>query len=319
MSTLRYVPSIKGLITNMSVTEYSPPVSALLNYGRPKTTGRRQWLDYIETYGLTDEHIPELIQLAIAEDLNWDDELECYAPIHAYRALGQLKAEAAIRPLIGLLDNDDSDWFMEDLPIVFGMIGAASIPALNTCLNSSKPSVWTRVAASSGLEKIASRYPECRDDCVALLTKALSHYQQQLPELNGSLVGRLLDLQAVESVDVIEQAYKKGPMDEMVCGSWARVQIELGLATADDFTVEELQHEQPEWMTSIRAIADARTQLNSAAPATRKSVENSSKLSQFGKGNLSLKGRKASQPKSGFGSQRPKERKPKERKKRKND
>ena len=90
-----------------------------------------------------------------------------------------------------------------------------------------------------------------------MLTEALSQHKQQPAELNGSLVGRLLDLKALESVDVMEKAYKQGPMDEMVCGSWARVQIELGLATADDFTEEELQHEVPEWMAPINEMAES--------------------------------------------------------------
>lgn len=294
----------------MPVTDYSSPVSALLNCGRPKTTGRR-WPDYVETYGLTDEHVAELIQLATEEDLDWDDDLECYAPIHAYRTLGQLRAESAIQPLISLLDNDDSDWFMEELPVVFGMIGSAAIPALGDHLNSMEPSVWSRVAASGGLEQIASRHPQRRDECVALITDALSHHRQQLPELNGNLVGRLLDLQALESVNVIEKAYKEGPMDEMVCGSWAQVQIELGLATADDFTEEELRHKEPEWMASLRAITDSRAPSDSATSVTRKPAVNGSKLSQFGKGSLSFKGRKSSQPKSGFGLQRPNEKKKK--------
>lgn len=297
----------------MSVTDYSPPISALLNCGRPKNIGRNQWPDYIETYGLADEDVPELIQLATEEDLDWDNDVEYYAPIHACRALGQLRAESAIQPLISLLGNDDNDWFMEELPVVFGMIGPASIPELSDCLNSAEPSIWSRVAASGGLEKIASRYPQYRDECVALITDALSRHQQQPPELNGNLVGRLLDLQALESVDVIEKAYKAGPMDEMVCGSWARVQIELGLATAADFTEAELRHKEPEWMASIRAIADSQALSSSAVSATRKPTANRSKLSQFGKGSLSSKGRKSSQPQSGFGSQQPNEKKKRKR------
>lgn len=295
----------------MPATDYSPPVAELLSCGRPKATQRRQWPNYVKDYGLTDADVPELIQLAVEDDLDWQDDVEWYAPIHACRALGQLRAESAIQALIALLADRDNDWFMEELPVIFGLIGPASIPALTDYLNSTRTSLWSKVAASGGLEQIASYYPEHRNECISLLTEALSHHQQQPPELNGNLVSRLLDLQAVESVDVIEKAYKEGPMDEMVCGSWARVQIELGLATAADFTEQELRHKEPEWMDSIRAVGDARTQLNSAVPTTRKATVNDSKLSQFGKGSLSPKGRKSSQSKSGFGSQRPEEKKKK--------
>ena len=230
----------------MSASDYVPPVSQLLTCGRPEATWYSQWPNYIKEYGLTDADIPDLIQLAVEDELDWDDDVECYAPIHACRALGQLRAESAIQAMVALLADRDNDWFMEELPVIFGMIGPASMPALSIYLNSPEPSVWSKVAASGGLEQIASRHPEYRDACVALITDVLSHHQHQRPELNANLVSRLLDLQAVESVDVIEQAYKEGPMDEMVCGSWARVQIELGLATAADFTTEELRHKEPE-------------------------------------------------------------------------
>ena len=88
----------------------------------------------------------------------------------------------------------------------------------------------------------------------------------------------LLDLQAAESIDAIEKAYKEGPMDEMVCGIWARVQIDLGLATADDFTAEELRHKESEWMDSIKAITALRERSHKEAPTARKSTAIGSKL-----------------------------------------
>ena len=294
----------------MPANDYHPPVAQLLSCGRPKNISRTEWFDYVEAYGLTDEHIPALIQLATEEELDWEDEGECYAPIHAYRALGQLRAEAAIQPLVCLLDSDDSDWFMEDLPIVFGMIGSACLPALTDYLNRAAPSTWSKAAAAGGLEKIVVYHPEHRDECVAQLTKAVSRHQQQSPELNGSLVARLLNLQATESVSEIEAAYKEGPMDEMVCGSWARVQIELGLAKAADFSPEELQHKEPEWMSPIRQMADlvgelAQSDDEPSAFASLKASSKDSKLKLFGQGALSAKRQKASQPKLGFGTQRP--------------
>ena len=300
----------------MPADNYHPPVAQLLSCGRPQNISRTEWFDYVEAYGLTDEHIPALIQLAAEEDLDWEDAEECYAPIHAYRALGQLRAEAAIQPLVSLLDNDDSDWFMEDLPIVFGMIGPACLPALTDYLNRAEPSAWSKSAAADGLEKIAVYHPEHRDDCVARLTEALSHHQQQPPELNGSLVARLLHLQATESASEIEAAYKEGPMDEMVCGSWARVQIDLGLATAADFSPEELQHQTPEWMAPLRQMADlvgelAQLDHEPSAFARLKATSKDSELKQFGQGSLSTKRQKASQPKLGFGTQRPKGKKKK--------
>lgn len=70
---------------------YSVPLNRLLTYG-----DCRNWPNYQEL-GLTQEYIPELIRMATDEELNWadPDSLEVWAPIHAWRALGQLRAEEA--------------------------------------------------------------------------------------------------------------------------------------------------------------------------------------------------------------------------------
>ena len=304
----------------MPATDYQPPVAELLSRGRPKEINRDQWFDYVAAYGFTDEHIPDLIRLASEEDLNWQDEGECYAPIHAYRALGQLRAETAIQPLISLLEVDDSDWFMEDLPTVFGMIGPACIPALTRYLNHNEPSSWSKASAAGGLTKIAEFYPAHRDECVQILTESLSRHQQHPPELNGMLVAKLLDLQATEAVNVIETAYKEGPMDEMVCGTWPSVQIQLGLATEADFTPEELKPPMPEGMESIGKIADLARELALSgdapdAPAKIKAGSEKFKLTQFGKSERVSGKTKSSQAKSGFGAQGSKEKKRKRKRK----
>lgn len=295
----------------MSAADYQPPVAHLLSYGRPKVASPAQWFDYVAAYGFTDEHIPDLIRLASETDLNWEDDVECYAFIHAYRALGQLKAEAAIQPLIQLLDNEEIDWFMEDLPKVFSLIGPVCIPALTDYLNQHDHTCWSKAAAANGLNQIAQSHSAHRDECVHILIEALSNHQQNPPELNGCLVAKLLDLQATAAASVIEKAYKEGPMDEMVCGTWATVQIELGLATAADFTPEELRFTPPEWMQPLQQIAE-RIQASAPpgeiphGPASTKADSAEFQLKSFGTGVLSPKKSKSAQPKSGFGSQRPK-------------
>ncbi len=298
----------------MQAADYQPPVSQLISYGMPKNDRGDQWFDYVEAFGLTDKHIPDLIRLATDEGYNWQDEGESCGPIHAYRALGQLKAEKAIQPLIRLLDDEENEWFMIDLPKVFGMIGSACIPALADYLNNDEHSCWSKVAAAKGLTKVAELDPAHRDESVEIITEALSRHQQHLPEFNGSLVSELIDLRAIESVSEIERAYKEGPMEEMFCGSWARVQIELGLARAEDFSPDELRHKEPEWMQNIRNLTEGITGLtqieNGISLTTNiKAVSDKSRLQLFGKGGQAVKKSKSTQPKAGFGSERPQEKK----------
>src|SRR3954447_20881997 len=113
-------------------TSYSSPVSQLLTFGDIREL--REWPNYLDL-DLGPEHVPELIEMATDEELNWADSesLEVWAPIHAWRTLGQLRAEAAVEPLLSLFEDlEDSDWVLEELPEVLGMIGSAALPALTT-------------------------------------------------------------------------------------------------------------------------------------------------------------------------------------------
>ena len=62
----------------MAANDYQPPVSELLTIGRPKGT-RGKWFDYIEAYDFTQDHVPELVRLASEEDLDWQDDNDCFA------------------------------------------------------------------------------------------------------------------------------------------------------------------------------------------------------------------------------------------------
>jgi hypothetical protein len=293
----------------MPATDFQSPVSQLLSYGNLQDSSGGEWFDYVEAFDFTDEHIPDLIRLASEKDLDWQDEVESFAPIHAFRALGQLKAEEAIQPLLLILDEDDNDWYMDELPQVFGMIGPVCIPVLADYLNDDNPSGWCKAAAARGLVKVAEFNPDYRDESVKIITMALSRHQNNPPELNGSLVGRLLSLKATESVSVIEKAYKEGPMDEMVCGSWARVQIDLGLASASDFTPEELKPKPSESMKPLLRLAELFKQAipfddTTVFPTNMKPVSEDFGLQLLEKGGRGVKKSKSTQPKTGFGSER---------------
>ena len=110
--------------------DYKPPVDVLLSIGDVR--GLSTWLNYSQ-YDLTAKDIPELIRMATDDSLNFNDPNTTYvwAPLHAWRALGQLRAIQAIEPLITLFHKlEDDDWANQDLPVVFGMIGKQALPFL---------------------------------------------------------------------------------------------------------------------------------------------------------------------------------------------
>lgn len=287
-----------SVLETMPIPAYQDPVAQLLTQGYPADLNSPEDIDYLQAFGFTEAHIPELSRLAAEENLNWDDEGEGYSPMHACRALGQLKTENAIQALLALFDSE-YDFLREELPAILAKIGPTCIPTLSGYLAEGKRPWLGMSTAASGLAKIAQQYPDYRQACIDELTTALARHKEQAADTNGSLVCELLNLKATEAVSVIERAYKEGPMDEMFCGSWARVQIALGLATEADFSPEELQHQEPEWMEQIRRLANMTTELQ----------PEQSKLPDFGKGAFSQSRKKSGKKTTGFGAVKPKNKK----------
>lgn len=211
-----------------------PPVDALLTYGEAQNLRSDVWPEYPVTFGLGPEHVPDLIRMATDRELSRaePEDPRVWAPLHAWRALGQLRAEGAAGPLLEALiqaDEHDDDWGMEELPVVFGMIGPAAIPALEPFLADESKRRFARVAVAEALRCIAADHPRSRDACVAILTRALEAAERNDPALNGFLISPLLDLEAVEAAPVIERAFATGHVDETISGGWEEVRYRLGL------------------------------------------------------------------------------------------
>ena len=207
---------------------YLPPVNKLLSYGDCHDFKRRH--NYLKL-GFTREHVPELIKMATDIELNLSDSesAEVWAPVHAWRILGQLQAEEAIEPLIELFHElEDDDWVDDELPIVFGKIGVKAVPALTKYLNDTAHNCQAHTRAVNSLEKIASANPSVRNECVSILTQKLKRVTKNDPDLNGFIICYLLDLKAVESIKTIREAYKRKCVEIHIPGDIEAVKYELG-------------------------------------------------------------------------------------------
>ena len=214
---------------------YPPPLDRLLTYGEGQLQSAEEWPDYAQELDLGPQHIPDLIRMATDHDLRWEEEETpaLWAPVHAWRALGQLRAEAAIEPLRALLDSDDDEWAGEEVPETYGMIGGAAIPALQAYLADAGQDLYARANAATALTKIAQRHPESQAAVVAALTGQLVASEENDEELNAFIVGDLADLQAAEALPVIEQVFAAGRVDPGIT-SWDYTQFEFGLITEEE-------------------------------------------------------------------------------------
>jgi|LULX01.1.fsa_nt_gb hypothetical protein len=215
----------------MDEYNYNLPVSKLLNQGdcRKSTVN---WPNYLEL-GLSQEHIPELIRMFTDEALYWADSesLEVWAPMHAWRTLGQLQSVEAIEPLLEQLyriDDDDDDWIGEEFPEVFSMIGPQAISSLSSYLAAGY-GLFAKICVAKSIEKIGNQYPESKEQCVEILTKQLEKYHQNDQTLNGFLISYLVDLQAVDSIGVIRKAFQHECVDYSIQGDIEDAEIILGI------------------------------------------------------------------------------------------
>lgn len=316
------------------MTVYSPPVSALLTYGsclerdqtikdpeqerilkailaaKPgeahladltqikRSLRPKKWPNYLQELGITSADIPELIRMMTDDGLNWADSesSEVWAPVHAWRCLGFLRAEAAIAPLIDSLGDDEGDWLMEEVPWVFGLIGESAIAPISLHLANRGASEWSRIILVSALEYTALLHSNLKDTCIEKLASQLADYAHNPESLNGFLVSSLVELEAVSKAPLMSRAFSAKRVDDTICGNWPDVKIEMGLATEADFTPEELAHRDHEWVydpkpnRKLKELTDRQSTLLPKWPQSKPSSE---QLPQgFGAKNAEVKGKK---------------------------
>ncbi len=237
------LPPKRQQMTNR--TTYQPPVNKLLTLGK-------QQCDYITELGLGLQHVPDLMKMAVDNELLGADSnsTEFWAAIHAWRALGQLKAEDAIPHLLSLFDLEDNDAVAEEMPKVYGTIGEQAIPQLQAYLGERSHGLLKRTTAINCLEEIANQYPDTRNNIIVTLTQQLKAFNQNSPELNGFIVSSLVNLQAKESASLIKHMFDASLVAEDIAGSWDDVRESWGIS--DDKDLEEFQ---PEALREVVEVA----------------------------------------------------------------
>lgn len=212
--------------------EYDDPVRRLLAVGEPREQDPAEWPDYAARFGIGHEHVGELIRMACDPVLNRGDadSGSAWAPVHAWRALGQLRAEAAVAPLLALMTRLEDDYAVDqELPTVFGMIGPAAIPPIAGFVADRSNPTFPVVNAIGGITEIVARHPACRSECIDILVRTLEPHPEADPMVAGFAVSSLLDLAAVEAIDAMRAAFRRDAVDLMVAGDLEDVEIELGL------------------------------------------------------------------------------------------
>jgi hypothetical protein len=215
------------------MTTYSLPVAKLLTLGKPETFDSDAWLDY-RSLGLDETYIPDLIRLATDTELCLlkQDTPEIWGPVHAWRALGQFQAVAAVEPLLSLFELlQDDEWVIEELPLMLAMIGPPAVAPLSAYLEQTEHGEWPRIHVAQSLVNIAQHHTEVRVDCVAVLAGQLRRYEDNGTELNAFLISYLMDLSASECLPIMREAFEADAVNLDIVGDLEDVEIELGVRT----------------------------------------------------------------------------------------
>lgn len=190
--------------------------------------------DYVGRLGLTVKDIPELIEIAVSwADVSMPNDPDVvWAPIHAWHALAQLRAVEAAAPLVDILNDLDAggdDWYLEEYPIVFSLIGAAALPTLGAFLHDLGNRDYPRICVAHALAEIAKKDNGVRGEVIRLLVEPLRNAEANDPVLNSFLVSYLTSLKAAEEAEIIERAYAGNLIDEGIVGHWGLIRRELGV------------------------------------------------------------------------------------------
>ena len=215
--------------------------------GEAKYSLEADWPDYLQ-YGFNQNDIPDLIRLVEEDSLRYsDDQHENeWVPLHAWRILGQLQTDKAIRPLINIFETSieyEDDWAINELPAVMGMIGGSAIEALNEFMTNNNHQEFSRVIAADSLCQIAKRHPDSKNAVLRRYQNYLKQPDTSIDTFNGLLISSLLDLDARELINEIRDLFRQECVDLSIAGDIEDVEIELGFREQRETpkpTIEEL-------------------------------------------------------------------------------
>jgi hypothetical protein len=247
---------------------YQLPVAPLLQLDIP-TSWNKPWLDYGATCGLTVADIPELTRLVWDEEPVHFEELDATSDwvVHAFRGIVQLDPVVGLNLYLMLLDAfPEDDWLCEEFFGIARYVGAEAIEPVSDFLANHRKNEWSRIATANLLEELAQVRPEIRNSCVAVLMDQLKRYRQEVDNtVYSSLIGNLVQLKAVEAVDLIGDVFAHREVDEFVMGSWPWIQVELGVKRESDFSPEELLPKESDYILAIREAQMEKHQLGKMA------------------------------------------------------
>lgn len=195
--------------------KYDEPVRQLLSLGN-------EYNGLYREFNFRQAHIPDLIRLATDVKMRFQDFDQPYtwAPVHAWRVLGQMEAIEAAEPLTQWFGLPDPNAMVE-LPTVYNMIGARAIPVLHKILTDNDQWFIPRVMAVNCLVEVARSADRDINLLIeGMLVEQLRYFRTNPKELNGVLVQTLMNAGSEMADPLINEALASGNVDESYLEDW---------------------------------------------------------------------------------------------------
>ncbi len=195
---------------------YSEPVFSLMALGKPEPPF--EWLDYSKL-GITVEHEDELLALLGEDDFSYsDDEAEIWIPLHAWRALAQIRSLNMLTIFCPMLWRFDDQWIREDSSLIVQIFGPFALPLWLSYLSFTESAGKTDSVLSvvEGLALLGQKHIEARQTVSDDFTQRLARHADNDERYNAFLVLGLERLRAKNALPIIAAAYADETVDETV-------------------------------------------------------------------------------------------------------
>ena len=196
--------------------QYSPPLDELLNLGWQ--ADEQAVSAFARRASLQASHAPELLGMVLDEGLRggWPADASTWAPLHALRLLGQLRAHQTAESLLTLME-DENDWLSDLLPSVWTAMGPKAAPPLWDYLEQrAAPPQW-RGNVIIGLTRMGQKRKSYRRDVIEGFIKLLEESPSGDEEANGYVVHALASLlKARQAWPAIRRVYEANKLDDSI-------------------------------------------------------------------------------------------------------
>jgi hypothetical protein len=160
------------------------------------TEGDRLPREHVDEFLQRGEKIIELLADIVEFVSNWEAEGDrSWSPIHATPIIGAIGGEYAIDPLLMSLRFSDAfevDWLWENIPAMFGKIGAKAVESLKKFALDKSNTSFCRGVALDSLAAIASENKNVEREILDFIAQFLKDSYEDMG-LRGSAGSILLD------------------------------------------------------------------------------------------------------------------------------